>query len=283
VGKKVTVIPVYVDEGFGGDCDTIQWDTISLMSLLGINVIITYYVSAEKNKKYSNKIMLQKFDYTHILTQLDELFGYQSDPLHWNLEQSKKAMDLGNKAIQSYENISKELGVKIHSPEKMKIRFKKLFYDSKSFINGSRNLAQRAQLREFQTIQPKEKLNGSKGLITIKNYIGGEYYLTCDELEVSDNRLRLIEGKYSASKNLPTILDIKDGLLKMILYSNLTDVTFNGKIYQTMPCLKLLAEKTDQLQSFTERQKQIINRLSKEAAENRIEIQINNTLISDLI
>ena len=42
-GKRVTIIPIVKDEGFDGDRDYLQWDTISLMSLLGIYVIISYY------------------------------------------------------------------------------------------------------------------------------------------------------------------------------------------------------------------------------------------------
>lgn len=50
-GKKITVIPVVKDEGKEGDRDFLQWDTISLMSLLGVNVIIAYYSEAERSKK----------------------------------------------------------------------------------------------------------------------------------------------------------------------------------------------------------------------------------------
>jgi hypothetical protein len=32
--KKITIIPIIKDEGYEGDRDFIQWDTISLMSLL---------------------------------------------------------------------------------------------------------------------------------------------------------------------------------------------------------------------------------------------------------
>lgn len=282
-GKKVTVIPIYIDEGLEGDCDTIQWDTISLMSLLGIYIIISYYVRAEKHKKYSNKIRYQKFDHSYILTQIEELFKYQSDPLHWNLKQSEKAMIIGNKAIQSYENISKTLGVKMHSFEKMKTRFAKVFIDSKSFLTESRILAQRAQLREVKTIQPKEKLNGIKGTIIIKNYLRGEYYLTCDEIEANGDCLKLIECKYSLLNILPSLADIKDGLLKLYLYSNLTNVMINGKRYEPKPCLKLLTGKSDQLYSFTKTHREIIQKLLKEAIENNIQIQINNKLISELL
>ena len=61
-GKKITIIPIIKDEGKDGDRDFLQWDTISLMSLLGIYVIVSYYVEAEKSGKYDNKITKQRFD-----------------------------------------------------------------------------------------------------------------------------------------------------------------------------------------------------------------------------
>src|SRR3972149_3865820 len=66
-GKKVTIIPLYKDEGIGGDRDYLQWDTISLMSLLGVYTIISYYIDAESNPKYSNKITRQRYDIQHII------------------------------------------------------------------------------------------------------------------------------------------------------------------------------------------------------------------------
>jgi hypothetical protein len=35
-GRKVTIIPIIKDEGKDGDRDFLPWDTISLMSLLGV-------------------------------------------------------------------------------------------------------------------------------------------------------------------------------------------------------------------------------------------------------
>lgn len=61
-GKKVTIIPIFKDEGLDGDRDFLQWDTVSLMSLLGVYVIIGYYVSATPNPNYKNKITNQRFD-----------------------------------------------------------------------------------------------------------------------------------------------------------------------------------------------------------------------------
>ena len=65
-GKKVTVIPVIKDEGFDGDRDFLQWDTISLMSLLGVYVIISYYVDADKSLRYQNKITNQRHSTQHV-------------------------------------------------------------------------------------------------------------------------------------------------------------------------------------------------------------------------
>jgi hypothetical protein len=81
-GKKVTIIPIFKDEGKDGDRDFLQWDTISLMSLLNVNVILSYYSSAEASSRYKNKITNQRFDIKQIEEQLKNLIHYQSDALH---------------------------------------------------------------------------------------------------------------------------------------------------------------------------------------------------------
>ncbi len=45
-GKRVTIIPIFKDEGKDGDRDFLQWDTVSLMSLLGVYVVISYYIGS---------------------------------------------------------------------------------------------------------------------------------------------------------------------------------------------------------------------------------------------
>jgi len=65
-GKKITIIPIVKDEGKEGDRDFLQWDTVSLMSLLGIYVIIAYYSEAEPSKRYKNKITNQRFDTNYL-------------------------------------------------------------------------------------------------------------------------------------------------------------------------------------------------------------------------
>ncbi len=98
-GQKVTIIPAFKDEGKERDRDFIQWDTVSLMSLLGVYVIITYYKSAEKSLSYRHKITNQRFDYEYIKEELNNILFYHSDALHWNLAQIEKVGEIAKKAL----------------------------------------------------------------------------------------------------------------------------------------------------------------------------------------
>ncbi|MBU2471012.1 MAG: hypothetical protein KKF20_01210, partial [Bacteroidetes bacterium] len=67
---RVTIIPFLKDEGKQGDRDFIQWDTVSLMSLLGVYVILGYYKKAVKSSNYQHKITEQEFDYNYLKQRL---------------------------------------------------------------------------------------------------------------------------------------------------------------------------------------------------------------------
>jgi len=230
-GKKVTIIPIFKDEGFEGDRDFLQWDTVSLMSLMGVYVILSYYKEVVPSSRYARKITRQRFDTVQIRDEINNLLSYQSDALHWNLSQIDKVGQIGQRALQSYDKISRNLRIKMHSRESAEKRIEKLLEDKNVFMNLSRELAEKAQKRESITKQPKEKLSGIKATLTIKNYLGGLYYFTVDEFEIKGNNLYLIEGKHTKDKNLPSLNDIKDGLLKMILFTNLEDVKVGNKDY----------------------------------------------------
>lgn len=264
-GRKITIIPVIKDEGKDGDRDFLQWDTISLMSLLGIYVIIAYYVEAVRNPRYANKITDQKFDTDYIKGEISRLLSYQSDALHWNLEQIDKISQIAILAFDSYNRISKNLRVEMHSMEAAQQRIRELYKEKEEFMKLSRELAYKAQRRESITIQPKESLAGTKGMITIKNYLGGYYYFTCDEVEIHGNELYLIEGKHGTS-GYPSIADVKDGLLKMILYTNLKKVYYNDKEFIPIPVLKLTTK------GEPSRFPDYYNTLLKEAEQNKFRI-----------
>ena len=158
-GKRITIIPVVKDEGKEGDRDFLQWDTVSLMSLLGVYVIIAYYSEAERSKRYRHKITNQRFDVGYIREQIKSILSYQSDALHWNLAHIDKVGQIGQKALETYEMISKELKVEMHSLQTAEKRITELLKGKDDFMKLSRMLAEKAQMRERMTVQPKENLS----------------------------------------------------------------------------------------------------------------------------
>ena len=279
-GKKVTIIPILKDEGKDGDRDFLQWDTVSLMSLLGVYVIISYYDNAIPSSRYKKKITEQRFNMEQVKNEIEKLLSYQSDALHWNLSQIENIGEIGKKALQSYANISKELKIEMHSVKYSLGRIEVLFKGKGAFMDSSRKRAEEAQSREILTIQPKEKLSGAKARITIKNYLGGNYYFTVDEAIIKEKNLYLIEGKHTRDSNLPAVGDIKDGLLKMILYTNLVDVNiFNVEKYTTVPVLKLTTGNNFKYPITEEPKDETLNLLKKEARINGFKVLINKDFV----
>jgi len=245
-GKKITVIPVVKDEGYDGDRDFIQWDTISLMSLLDVYVILAYYDKASHHKdKNKNKITNQKFNNTYVLSKINQISNYLSSPLHWNLnELNNNFSNIVTQVKTNYANISQQLDVKMHSEKGIDDFKTAIDGNVGAFMAFSREKSENAQSREFVTIQPKEKLQTlTKAKITITNYLGGQYFLTVDEIKIVHQDIYLIENKYSQSALFPSLSDIKDGLLKMILYANLEEVSIGNDIKKAIPTLLLTSEK----------------------------------------
>jgi len=294
--KKITVIPIIKDEGAAGDRDYLQWDTISLMSLLDVFVIFAYYDTAEINPRYANKITNQRFNNQYVISKIKEIETYHSSALHWNLNELKNIHSVIDKVRESYTKIEHETGVKLHDFKGLDNFKEKIGKDVEQFMQFSREKAEQAQSREIVTTQPKESLSTlTKAKITITNYLGGQYFFTVDEiLTLPDpNNLFLIEAKHS--KNiLPSVSDIKDGLLKMILYSNLVDVRIRGKKYVAMGVLKLtsskikeqsiltnsflpkLKQKFYEENNFSNSQIAFTEKLFMEANENNFIIEISN-------
>ncbi|MBU1298182.1 MAG: hypothetical protein KJ963_01110 [Bacteroidetes bacterium] len=240
---RVTIIPFLKDEGKQGDRDFIQWDTVSLMSLLGVYVILGYYKKAVKSSNYQHKITEQEFDYNYLKQRLDELSHYKLDALHWNLnELNKNLLNIAELSKFHYKKISKQTGVEMHGEQGISKRIEVIKDSVDKFQSNSRELASSAQKREYQTIQPKESVIEEKATITIKNYLGGFYYFTVDEVLLNNNSLFLIEKKHSENSLVPSIADIKDGLVKMILYSNFPEVMVAGKFYPHHPTLGLTSK-----------------------------------------
>ncbi len=278
-GKKVTIIPIVKDEGKEGDRDFLQWDTISLMSLLGIYVIIAYYSDAVQSSNYDKKITEQRFDIDYIKNQIKKLLSYQSDALHWNLAQIDSIGEIGDRALEAYERISQKLGVEIHSKKSAKARIEELKKGKEAFMLLSRSLAEKAQKRESITIQPKEKVDGTKNTITIKNYLGGNYYFTSDEVKLEKDDIHLIDAKHTKENKIPYLGDIKDGLLKMILFTNLEEVKIDNRKLNPILILKLTTGNNFDIQKINEPQKKVLTLLKKEAQINKFKILLNKEFL----
>ncbi|GHT25232.1 hypothetical protein AGMMS49953_09710 [Endomicrobiia bacterium] len=245
------------DEGKSGDRDFLQWDTVSMMSLLDIYVIFAYYSDA---KKLENKIAEQKFDNDYIISKIKEIEDYHSSALHWNLKELTDLHFIADKIKYSYLRIEKKTGVKLHGFKGIDVFRNKISKNIKDFVEFSREKARKAQVREYKTIQPKESLNTlSKAKITISNYLGGKYFFTVDEVVLNKNIVKLVESKHSRNSVLPGASDIKDGLVKMILYSKSVQKDVDN-------CFKT--------NSLSEKQKEFVERIFKEAEENDFIVQI---------
>ncbi|MDQ3800874.1 MAG: VWA domain-containing protein, partial [Acidobacteriota bacterium] len=288
-GKKVTIIPVVKDEGLGGERDFLQWDTISLLSLLDVHVILAYYNEAEKNTKRADQITGQKFDNNYILARLKEVFAFQGTPRQWNEREIKQLKPVFEKARAAYREISKKTGTYLHDEAALNelINFAET---PQKFIEFSRRKAQSAQAREFQTLQPKEALStDTKGKVTITNALFGKYFFTVDETRIEPPAtVYLIEAKHSQRGLLPSRNDIKDGLIKMMLYTNLSNVKVGARNFAYKVMIRLTASrlkgsvtsdaKDEELLKFCSdnlidaANREFLKKLFREARENKFTI-----------
>jgi VWFA-related protein len=242
-GKKVTIIPVVKDEGLGGARDFLQWDTISLLSLLDVRVILAYYDSAEKNTKRGDQITNQKLDNTYILARLNEASEFKGTSREWNEREIKQLKNIFEKAKLSYQKISKDTNTYLHNSDALD-ELIKVAETPEKFIEFSRNKSQKAQAREFVTEQPKEALStDTKAKVTINNALFGKYFFTCDETLIEDKTLYLIEAKHSIRGKMPSKNDIKDGFVKLMLYTNLNNVKVGTKPFALKVQIRLTANK----------------------------------------
>ena len=160
----------------------------------------------------------------------------------------------------------------------------------------SRNKAKQAQNRESLTTQPKEALsNGEKMTIEIENYLGGNYFLTIDDVIITKDMYYLMESKHTKSGLIPSLDDIKDGLLKMFIFSNIHVLrTINGNV-DFKPVLRLTSEKLAgkidenidkkslnsffELNKFKETDKKLVNSLIEEANMNNFGLRVEHSTV----
>lgn len=301
--KILTVIPVIKDEGKDGDLDKLQYSTISWMNLLNIYIVLGYYEQAEKSQKKvqvnKDKLANQKFNNDFIKAQIQEILDYKQSALHWNISLFEKHfVTIFRQALDAYTNISKLTGVKIHSQVGMEKYLQAVMANLEEFKNISLKGSQTASKREAMTSHKLEHLvDGVKATFSIKNYLGGIYYLTPDEILNNKECYIIQESKNSTKRVLPELSDIQDGLFKLILYSNIHSLQLNDRETKFSTRLKLTGKNiinsivlpcsSKKLKDFLEenstifknKEKLLIEKLKLETENNRnieIEIKANN-------
>ncbi len=294
--KSLTVIPVIKDEGRDGDIDKIQFSTISWMNLLNVYIVLGYYETATKNRspkqQHQEKLTEQRFNAEFIRQQIHEIFAYKQSALHWNKHLFEtRFVDIFQKALKSYEIISQQTNVAIHSQEPLYNYLSRITEDFEQFKTLSLKSSQRASNRELHTHHALELLSdGAKATFALENYLGGVYYLTADEVFQTDSGLIIQESKNSTSGFLPSLSDIRDGLFKLILFSNIDELYVNGERTPFHTRLKCTAKNlhssltlpcnADEISTFITQHKAlaskrpILERLNLEAEKNRLEISI---------
>jgi hypothetical protein len=231
VPKRITIIPIIKDEGLRGDCDRINAITLSWMNLANVFIVLAYYDNASAGKE--GKITKQQFNLAHVRAYVNEIWDYQQTALHWNtLHFERDYRDIFLKAVRRYKELSLQLGVPLHnSSDHLKTLAKYCEADQfklELFRKKSLESSRLAMINESVTQHRHEFLQeGAKGLFTLRNYLGGEYYLTADEVYLVDDIVIIQESKNATKGKLPKLADIQDGLFKLILFANLDELTLN--------------------------------------------------------
>lgn len=243
-GRRVTIIPFVKDEGAEGDRDFLQWDTISLMSLLGVYVILAFYVKAERSS-VKGKITNQRFDCEYLAKRFEELAQAKISAHEWNVHEIENNLRfVAEMAKKSYQKIQNKTKIKLHGESGIDKTIELISQGVEKYRDRSRIFADQAQRREVVTLQPKEHVTmAKKWMIVIRNRIGGYYPWTIDEMIRIKDNVFLIEKKHSATKKLPSLGDIKDGFLRLIVYNNIIKLLDSErKKLKSYACLGLTSD-----------------------------------------
>lgn len=234
--KKVTIIPIIKDEGAGTqNNDRINFITFSWMNLLNIYIVLAWYEDAERKPGTTDRITNQLLNIESVREKLREVSRYQMTALHWNTTHFEKDFEsIYLSAVDGYKKISLERGVSVHSPRNHLKTLEKFKKDGNfslaSFKKDSLPRSYEAAYRESVTTHLLESLEeNTKGIFRISNYLGGQYYLTADEVYWEGSQLVIQESKNSSRGKFPSEDDIKDGLFKLILFANMEEVEVDSE------------------------------------------------------
>lgn len=252
--KKVTVIPVIKDEGAGsGNNDRINFITVSWMNLLNVYIVLAWYEQADVVVNSTDKITNQQLNTDYVKQKILEISHYQLTALHWNTTHFEKDFEsIYLNAVDSYERIATTKNVKLHSKLKHIEVLDNFKQDGKfalqKFKDYTLNRSLAAARRETMTSHKLEYLaDGYKGIFFISNYLGGVYHLTADEVYQQGETFTIQESKNASQGQMPSADDIKDGLFKLILFSNLESLFLSDKRVEFNTRLKITGSVTGSL------------------------------------
>lgn len=304
-GKRITIIPVIKDEGIGAaknksNNDRVNFITLSWMNLTNVFVILAWYSNAEKKDQY--RITNQKFDIAYINKKIKEISEYQFDAHHWNNKHFTEDFVFAYKnAVSSYENISKNLKVKMHPSSGHNQFLEKIISDNKSKIDLGKfafetlGKSKLAAAREITVLHKREFLtkDSVKPIFEMQNNLGGNYYLTSDEIFIDEKSKKVIiqESKNATDGRLPKDADIKDGLFKILLFSQIKDLKIDAVKYDYSVSLKLTGKISSSVslparkeiidefiakERFSNSEANLVKMLDEEAVANNYKIMITN-------
>ena len=253
--KRVTIIPIIKDEGAGTqNNDRINFITFSWMNLLNIYIILVWYEDAKRKPGTTDRITDQILNVESVREKLLAISRYQMTALHWNtthFEEDFESTYLN--AVAGYKKISQNKNVAVHNPKNHLQTLERFRADGRfsltCFKEATLPRSYEAAHRESITTHILESLEeNAKGIFRISNYLGGQYYLTADEVYWENDQLIIQESKNSSTGKLPAEDDIKDGLFKLILFANMEEVTIDGREnVQFITRLKLTGDLTGSL------------------------------------
>lgn len=314
--KIITIIPIIKDEGGdSGNNDRINAITFSWMNLLNVYIILAYYETAERKQAGTRRIAAnlkikgkrvkteyitnQMFNNEYIKSKIKEVSRYKMTALHWNTKHFKEDFEkVWLKSVECYKKISKDEKVQLHSFDNHLKRLDEFKVDGifnlEKFKEVMNKRSKEAQNREALTIHDLEVLNqGHNAKFYIENYLGGIYYLTCDEIFIENNKFIIQESKNSSKGKFPAENDIKDGLFKLILFSNMKNLEYRKEEVDFTTRLKLTGNIDGDLvlpaeediindflmrNNFTEIVQERINDLNSDSSENGISIHIGSNI-----
>jgi hypothetical protein len=177
-------------------------DTISLMSLLGVYVILAFYAKAERSS-VEGKITNQRFDCEYLAKRFEELADSRLSAHEWNVREIENNLkSVAEMARIGYQKIQAQTGIRLHGEAGIDKAIDLIVQGVEKYRGRSRIFADQAQRREAVTLQPKEHVTmAKKWRIVLRNRIGGYYPWTLDEMIRIKDSVLLIGKKHSAKKN----------------------------------------------------------------------------------